>query len=232
MRLFAMLLAFIVTTPAFAWDATLLADARFSPDGRYFSFIEYVELTDADEEAHASFYLVDTATDSWVEGTPMRIKLTGPRATEANVLNAIRNKGAGMIAKYGMRDAGRPAVSFRDVDRENPYARRRSAAIAVPGKATLDLRERRAKSAHGCTEDYHHASDFRLVMKGSAQPVLLADYVGRLPRSRGCAVSYDIAAAFVHSAGNRTVLATLVGVYTPGWEGTNRTLMAVTKVLP
>lgn len=232
MRILAFLLALFTTTPALAWDATLLADVRFSSDGRYFSFVEYVGLTESGEEAHASLYVIDTTTDSWVAGTPLRVRLTGPRATEANVLRAIRDRGAGMVARYGLRDAGRPAVSFLDVDRFDPYKRRRSVRVSALGPAMLELSERRARSAHFCTEDYHNPSDFRLVLKSRARPVVLADYVGRLPRSRGCAVSYDIAAVHVHSAGGRNVVAALVGVYTPGWEGSDRGLMAVTRVLP
>jgi len=41
-----------------------------------------------------------------------------------------------------------------------------------------------------------------------------------------------VSAVHVHSAGGRTVVAALVGVYTPGREGSNPSLMAVTRVLP
>lgn len=232
MRMLFCLLSMLLATPASAWDASLLADVRFSSDGRYFSFVEYGEITETDGEAFASMYVIDTASDSWVSGTPLKVELNGPDANEANVLRAIRRKGGQLVAQYGLRDTGGSSVGFVDVDRSDPHRRRWATPVPVLGMAMLKLDERPATAAHFCNEDYGDPSDFRLVIDWKSEPLVLADYRGSLPRSRGCATSYDIAAVYVYRAREGTVLSVLVGVYTPGWEGSDRRLIAVTKRLP
>lgn len=232
MRMLIIFLATLVAAPALAWEASSLTDVRFSPDGRYFSFVEYGE-PDADEGGYASFYIVDTELDRWVAGTPIRIELSGEGANERKALSAVRTKAAPLVRKLDLRDAGRAAVPLIEVDRFDPYKPvRRSVAVPALNGAMIALDERRAKAAHFCSEDYHVPADFRLTLKAQGKSLVLADYVGRLPRSRGCTTHHDISAVYVHRSSGRTVLATLVGLYLPGWEGHDRRLLAVTKILP
>lgn len=229
MRARILALAFLLTAvPAAAWDQSVLTDARFSPDGRYFSFVEYVE-PEAEERGYATMYVIDTARNAWAPQTPLRIVLEGENANGKAALAEVRRKGEALVDRFGLVDAGAPSLPFQPVDRGDPYRRRQAAEL--PNLGQLVLVERKAHAAHGCTADMSEATDFKLVLSGR-DTVTLEDYAGRLPRSRGCADGYDIAAAYMHEAGGRKVLAVLVGIFTRGWEGSDRHLIAVTKILP
>lgn len=218
----------LLTFPAAAWDQSVLTDTRFSPDGRYFSFVEYVE-PEAELRGYATMYVIDTAKNAWAPQTPLRIALEGEGASGKAALAEVRKKGAALIDHFGLVDAGTPSLPFQPVDRGDPYRHRHAAAL--PNLGQLMLVERKAQAAHGCTTDTPEPSDFKLVLS-ARDTVTLEDYAGRLPRSRGCANGYDIAAAYIHEGGGRKVLAVLVGIYTRGWEGSDRYLIAVTKALP
>ncbi|WP_211911353.1 DUF2259 domain-containing protein [Tardiphaga alba] len=224
-----MLAALMVTGPACAWDQSVLTDVRFSPDGRYFSFVEYTE-PEAEERGFASLYVIDAASDTWAAATPRRVSLEGEGASGKKALAELQNGSLDLIQRFGLRDGDPPIVPFLEIDRGAPYDRRHQ--VFVPAlKSKLVLVQRKAMSAQPCGKDVPSAIDFRLVLSGR-ETIRLADYARRLPRSRGCAIGYDIAAAFLHKTAERTVLAVLIGVFTRGWEGSNRQLIAVTKVLP
>ena len=224
-----MLAALLIAGPACAWDQSVLTDVRFSPDGRYFSFVEYTE-PEAEERGLTSFYIIDTASDAWVAKTPTRVSLEGEGASGKKALAELRSSNLDLIQRFGLRDAGPPIVPFLEIDRGSPYHRRRQ--VFVPAlERKLALVQRKAMSAQPCSKDVSSAIGFRLVLS-SRETIRLADYTRRLPRSRGCAIGYDIAAAFLHRTDDRMVLAVLIGVFTQGWEGSNRHLIAVTKVLP
>lgn len=226
----ALALAFsLAAFPAAAWDQSVLTDARFSPDGRYFSFVEHVE-PEAEDRGYAAMYVIDTARNAWAPQTPLRVALEEEGATGKAALDEVRRRGEALVGRFGLVDAGAPTLPFQAIDRADPYRRRQ--AVALPDlNGRLALVERKAQAAHGCTADTPEATDFKLVLTGW-HTLTLEDYAGTLPRSRGCADGYDIAAAYMHEAGGRRVLAVLVGIYTPGWEGSDRHLIAVTKVLP
>lgn len=225
----AVLALLLLPLPAHAWDQSLLAEARFSPDGRYFAFVEYIEY-EADEGGSAAMYVVDTTRDAWVPGTPIRVELTGEGASGTKALAEVKAKGRNLIERFGLTEFASTALPFATVYRGDPYRRRM--AVELPRlNGGLRLAEREAKAAYGCSEDSPSGTDFQLVLSGQRN-ALLADFAGALPRSRGCPDGYDISAAFVHEVAGRTVLAVLIGVFTRGWEGSDRNLIAVTKVLP
>lgn len=232
MRWTGFVLGLMLAAPAMAWDAALLSDVRFSPDGRYFSFVEYGELTDTDGIAHAAMYVIDTERDAWVAGTPIRVHIEREGVEQDEALAQVRQEGRDLVASLALQDAARPIVPFLDVDRDDPYVRRRT--VELPGRApmALELVERAAQSAHFCTEDVPVGQDFSLFLTAPDHHIVMADFKSDLPRSRGCPTGYDIAAAYVHRAPHRTYLAVVIGVHTPGWEGEDRRLIALVQPLP
>lgn len=230
MRMPAAVFAFLLLPfQALAWDQSLLAEARFSPDGRYFAFVEYVEF-EADEGGSAAMYVVDTTRDTWVPGTPIKVELSGEGANGAKALAEVKAKGRSLIDRFGLTQIASPALPFATVYRGDPYRRRMEAEVPQLG-GRLRLEEREAKAAHDCTEDRPTGVDFQLLLSGP-RAMTLTNFTDALPRSRGCPDGYDVAAAFVHEGADKTVLAVLVGVFTRGWEGSDRNLIALTKVLP
>ena len=75
-------LAAIGTIPAAAGDLAQREILGFSEDGGRFAFEEH-GVYDASGYPYASIYVVDTRTDQWVAGTPIRIRLEQEGASEA-----------------------------------------------------------------------------------------------------------------------------------------------------
>lgn len=211
-----------------AWDQSILTDVRFSADGRYFSFVEFVE-PEAEEQGYAAMYVIDTAADGGTRQPALRVDLDGEGASGERALVQVRADGRSLLDQLGLIDANPAVLPFQEVDRADPYNRRQIAGIPeLDGR--LELTERPAEGACCCSADGAEAVDFTLVLD-RAEPLILATYSGALQPSLRCPEGYDIAAAFLHESSGQLVLAVLVGVYTPGWEGSDRHLIAVTKVL-
>ena len=228
---FALLFVLIQAAPAWAFDLASFADARFSSDGRYFSFVEYGQLSGLDR-AYASMYVIDTSRDAWASGTPLRIALDEIEATDLDALRKIRSKGAALVEKYKLTDPIEPALDREHGHPETPDRQSVSARLPALGSVHIELHQRPAKSAYHCTEDSEEPYDFSIVLSGSEKPVTLSDYAGELPKSRGCAQGYGLSNVYLHRSGGTTRIAALVGVYTLGWEGYDRRLLAVTASLP
>ena len=58
---------------ASAGDRALIDFIGYSDDARYFAFEEF-GIQDGSGFAYSSVYVVDLATDSWVLGTPVKVK--------------------------------------------------------------------------------------------------------------------------------------------------------------
>ena len=59
---------------AYAGTLAELGSTGFSDDGAYFAFEQY-GIQDGSGFAYASFTIVDVKTDSWVPGTPVKVRL-------------------------------------------------------------------------------------------------------------------------------------------------------------
>ena len=67
--------------PALAGDLAQREILGFSEDGKRFAFEEY-GVHDGSGLPYASVYIVDTQTDQWLAGTPIRIRLESDKATQ------------------------------------------------------------------------------------------------------------------------------------------------------
>ena len=70
----AALLATLPVAPGFAGDAAQLEILGFSKDGGVFAFEEY-GVQDGSGFPYANRYYIDTTTDTFVKGTPVRVRL-------------------------------------------------------------------------------------------------------------------------------------------------------------
>ena len=67
-----LVVAGLTANPAQAFDILALKVLGFSPDGRYFAFMQYGPQWDAGK-LFAETYVIDASTDRYVQGAPVRV---------------------------------------------------------------------------------------------------------------------------------------------------------------
>jgi predicted secreted protein len=209
----------------------------FSETGSHFAFQEY-GTEDGSGFPYASVYVIDVATDSWLPGTPFRVRLEEDGATEAEARAETEVQSASLRDQHGTRfqpsrvasnpvteltaDPGYVVVNPRLVvpPIDDPYAFR-LVTYPLPG-------------AELC-EDFGQTRGFRLTVERDAQdgPHVVAHADSAIPASRGCPLDYRIEDiyTFFPEAGP-PVFAALVRVIKVGFEGPDGRLVAVTGRLP
>ncbi|MCB1496301.1 MAG: DUF2259 domain-containing protein [Bauldia sp.] len=224
--------------PVAAADNAMSLVLGFSPDGRTFSFEEY-GVQDGSGFPYSSIYVIDTATDQWVGGTPIRVlsedETTSLESVRGDALDKARpiltsrhvDEPGSVLASNPITEASADPhfVSFRTRDyslptSEKPYELRLDeVALPAPDCPDMDLGQ--------------PFQGFRLTLTDpDGKPHVLQDDQ-QLPKSRRCPLSYGISEVdiFFPPAG-QPVLVVLVNVFSYGFEGYDRRFLAVTGPLP
>ena len=232
---FAVLLAlFALVSPATAGDFAERQILGFSPDGQYFAF-EQFGVQDGSGFPYADIFIIDTATDSWLTGSPYRVLLKDERAE----LSWARKEGVvragNTLKKLGISKPGRllasnpPAELSADPHRITVNPRFAVPPVNEPWTYRLEeipLNLPRCQDLLGGP-----AKGYRLTVqpfKGETK-ILHADTA--IPKSRGCPMRYALSDIVLHEQDSgRRVFAVLISVYSFGFEGPDRRFIAVTHV--
>lgn len=225
-----------------AADRPVVQAIGYSPDARYFAF-EQFGIEDGSGFPFADVFVLDLQTDSWVNGTPARVKLEQESDT-ASPLPA--HKKARELAQPVLRELhieepaellaafpGTQAVADRrriEFDEFNGalggYAV--NPPTGFPPRWSLVLTLTDVPRPPACGSDESPVVGFRLEVDrglGHAAPVH-ADT--SIPQSRGCPLDYDIAAVYAPATEQaRDGMVALIAVYSQGFEGRNRRYLAV-----
>lgn len=204
----------------------------FSPDGRYFAFEEY-GIQDGSGFPYSNIFLIDTTTDEWVAGTPIRVLTEG----ESPPLSETRSESADRFRPLQIeRQIGAPgsivAANPLTETSANPhflsFAPRRPALDRGYELALQDYQ----LAAPDCPDLGQPYKGFQLTMIDPArrQRVLARDE--RIPGSRNCPLAYAISEVVVyHPPDRQPVFAVLISVLSVGFEGPDRRFIAVTGQL-
>jgi predicted secreted protein len=239
---FALIVAFLVAalpaTPVRAADAAEDEVIGFA-DG-LFAFEEY-GVQDGSGFPYAAIYVIDTTTDAWVEGTPIRVLLQDERATLADA----RAEAAGRLeARLGDRfaEAGAVTLAHSPLGEVEADPVRLAFAPVLPALplgdhepryvARLEIYHAETETANCVTYIGDRPMGFRLIVEreGGGSAVLSEDNV--VPRSRGCPITYRISRIVVPEDWPPRQVAVLISVFGPGFEGAQRRFIAVTGRLP
>lgn len=235
----ALCAALLPAGPAPAGDTAEAEIIGFGADGRLFAFEEY-GVQDGSGFPYATVFVVDTDTDRWVDGIPIRVRLEAEGATlaeaRAEAGERLRNAfgpsfvGARSVtlahAPLGEVEADPTRMAFAPIIPSNP--------LSDPEQryeARLDIFHAEAEAGDCVTYIGDRPVGFRLVVErqGGGSAVLHAD--DTIPRSRGCPITYRLSRVVVPGYPPERV-AVLVSVFTPGFEGPQRRFIAVTGRLP
>jgi predicted secreted protein len=251
-------LAVLTCSPALAIESLAVKVLGFSPDGRYFAFVQYGGHGD-----HSSYiaetFVIDTNRDRFVEGVPMRLivdmRENNPNEDEElkEILVTAAERAAPLMSRYGITKPGALLVRVEEAKTQEVFSgsdRPVAGTNAVTAKHVLlgdlglklDLKKLvwpktsrlgSHKGAASCAKevDWQKGAGFRLTLARGGQTTVLNDDK-TIPASRDCALDYGIAEvhAFDRPDGKVT-LAVLIGMDQRGFEGNDRVFLAVTKVL-
>lgn len=109
--------------PVLAADALALKVLGFSPDGRYFGFVQYGMQAEAGTNL-AETFLIDTATDRFAQGSPVRVTTEMPEddfdeAKEVKALLAKSAKRAAVhVSRYNISSSGKVLARVGDARSE------------------------------------------------------------------------------------------------------------------
>lgn len=233
-------LAALAAAPAAAGDAATLNVIGFSRDGAMFAFEQHGE-QDGSGYAYADLFVIDVATDSWVEGAPIRFVLEddqppkGPPGEPARRI--VRQTGGdALLARHGIVEGldGVEVVTRRLTDRSADGS---FAVFAVDPIAAREYRmtlDVRPGPVGECGEP---DAMFTLTLTGADIAPLVLHQDRGVPRSRGCPTGYGIAGIHLYplgdpdSAAGPYAIAVLIAMTRRGFEGPDTRYLAVTAAL-
>lgn len=226
----------LTAIPAVAGDFSEFRPIGFSNHGGVFAFEEF-GIQDGSGFAYATRYYIDTTTDTYLAGTPVRVTLeqemssvNDARAEAARQARDIETS-SGAAEDPGVFVAFQPAT---DVQADPTFLLYKPFAIEpYPGdKWAASLTEKTLAPPSNCTAFDQADKGFRLELKkagGSAEPIVLHDDTS-IPGSRRCPIGYQIAGAMTHAnPDGSTTHAILVLIRSIGFEGPDGRYIAVTK---
>ncbi len=206
----------------------------FSNDGGVFAFEEY-GIQDGSGFPYANRYYIDTDTDTFLKGTPIRVRIDDETASLADARRQARDKGEAVVKQAELAanpgfTAGFNAITELSADPYRMVVNPRPVfpAIDKPLEFRLDILPfGEVAQCHGMGE----AVGLRLLRvdasDGGRTQTVHEDKA--LPQSRNCPTGYSIGAVQTFSTQNRlSHYAVLIAVQQVGFEGPNHRWMAVT----
>lgn len=222
----------LLAGPALAGDRALLEVIGYSEDGRYFAF-EQFGVQDGAGFAYSHIFVVDLVSDSWVDGTPVRIQADSEDTTLATIRDSARQQAADELETL---EIATPAETLALLGDGVPGADGQSLRFGLPGYGLADARgdyqlELETFATTGplpCQEWFSTEPlgfGLALVDAGQTTPLHADD---SLPESRGCPQAYRIYGVVVpFNAQDLTAGVALIAVYPGGFEGPDRRFVAV-----
>ncbi|ESR25850.1 DUF2259 domain-containing protein [Lutibaculum baratangense] len=228
--------------PAAAGDTAERRIIGFAEEGRLFAFEEF-GVQDGSGFPYSNIYVVDTDTDSWVAGTPIRVRLEEDGAGLEDARRQAETRLEEVVGEE-LGDARfvtlahSPLGEFEQSPTELLFAPLiPSNPLADPDRtyaARLDLFHAETQAADCITYIGDRPMGFRLTVDGLEKgggSVVLHEDAGPVPASRGCPITYRLSEIVVPDFPPDR-LAVLISVFTPGFEGPDRRFIAVTGRLP
>lgn len=218
-----------------AGDSAERAIIGFSEDGGYFAFEEF-GVQDGSGFPYSNIYVVDTGTDRWVPGTPIRERVQNEEAPLSAARQRSRDRAAPVIDRLGIVAEGRLLVSNPATELS---AAPHSALFVVDAymrmsnlRWELMLTELPFPDPPGC-ENLGPVQGFRLVVRGPQGNDTFRHEDTSIPNSRSCPQSYVLSDVISYPAGETPrVIVVLIGVYSQGFEGPDLRFIALTGKMP
>jgi predicted secreted protein len=239
MRRFAAgLLVAIAPAAASAGDVATLNVLGFSNDGGVFAFEEF-GVQDGSGYPYANRFYIDTATDSYMSGSPIRVRIDDESASLADARMQAQSEGEMIISDQELAEnpgfaAGRNPVTEYSADPYRIVVNPRPVFPPVDAPMEIRLEPKLFPASETCAGISDTEQGFRLLSidaaAGGTTEILHEDE--SVPASRGCPTEYRIAGiqTFIPHAGPAS-FAIILAIQSFGFEGPDFRYMAVTRRL-
>ncbi len=214
-------------SPACAGDAAELEILGFSADGSIFAFEEY-GTQDGSGFPYANRFYIDTATDRFLPGTPIRVMLDDYEGTEEQARAEARARGQSIVTDDALArgwTVGFNPLTQLDADPHRMVVGRTNTMPPAEEPVEFRIRHLQLAAPERCW-DWGDSIGFALykleLTPGAAVEQLHAD-TGTVPRSRGCVQSYRLGGVqtFRKSQADPGTFAVLIAVESTGFEGSS-----------
>ncbi len=233
-RLALITLLGVFSLEASAGDTATPQVLGFSADGKVFAFEEY-GIQDGSGFPYANRFYIDTATDSFLAGTPIRVRIDDEAADIAAARAQAREKGDKIVAESVLAanpgdTAGWNAVTEQSADPFRMVVNPRPVFPPVDSPVEFRLEEIPFAPPSGC-ENLGDTMGFRLVRidptPGGETTLVHED--ASIPASRNCPTGYRLGGVqtFYPQSGD-PVFAVMIAVRSIGFEGPDFRWIAVT----
>lgn len=228
----------LTSIPAMAADSAKLDVIGFSQDSNYFAFEQY-GIQDGSGFPYSEIYIIDTLTDSWIKGSPIRLLDKEENTPLTKTRGKSKYRSLSLLTKL---DITQPAKSITDLTGSGEKTDDPRLSVALqpsslnpgngnpPSKILLEQWE--VESPPHCKPLDIRPKLFRLLLEtGSNNTFILLHEDKRLPKSRGCPLNYAINDVLVAPGKNpdpQTVVV-LVDLSQQGFEGLDKRIMAITS---
>jgi predicted secreted protein len=231
----AALLALVLsTTGAGAGDFAAFESIGFSADGSVFAFEEY-GVQDGSGFPYSNIFFIDTCKDTFLPGTPIRLRVDEENTSLAKVRAQTAAKAAALVQKFDLGANPGLLAAFNPITETESSPHRltyRQYAVEPPvgGDFTLSLDEIPLDPSALCKDVTPQSIGFRLGFQTedgkSSDRVLHADTA--VPDSRKCPTGYRIGGVMVFNPlQSEPVHVVLVQVLSVGFEGRDGRWIAV-----
>jgi predicted secreted protein len=230
----ALLASALFADAASAGDFAAFQPIGFSADGSVFAFEEY-GIQDGSGFPYSNIFFIDTRKDTFLSGTPIRLRVDAENTSLAKVRAQNAEKAAALVQKFdlganpGLLAAFNPVMETESSPHRLTY-RQYAVDPPVGGDFMLTLDEIPLAPSAICKDVTPQSTGFRLAFQtedGTASDrVLHADTA--IPDSRKCPTGYRIGGVMVHHPlQGEAVHVVLVQVLSFGFEGSDGRWIAV-----
>ncbi|ESW92794.1 DUF2259 domain-containing protein [Mesorhizobium sp. C280B] len=218
---------------AYAGDVAELEILGFSSDGGVFAFEEY-GVQDGSGFPYATRYYIDTADDSFLKGSPIRVRLDDENATVAAARLQARQRGEAIVSQAELTvnrgiTAGFNPVTELSADPFRMVVNPRPIFSPVDDPLEFRLDQIGMNDTERC-QSQGEINGFRLLRieaKDGGQTRIIHEDKS-IPQSRGCPNGYQIGAVQTFSLDSVSTYAVLIAVRQYGFEGPDYRWIAVT----
>lgn len=218
---------------AMAGDFAQFRSIGFSADGAIFAYEEF-GIQDGSGSAYSNIYFIDTAKDSYLSGTPIRVQAPENDSSLRRVRTEAAAKANPLVARYSLNDNPGQLVAFNPYSEVGPapdtiryYAFPTEPRVGQP--YTLKLTETEAPVPDNCKGLIERSAGFQLAFteKSGVQVNETVYQDERVPQSRGCPTGYRISGVVTYQGGSQAIHVALVTLLRFGFEGLDGRWLAV-----
>ena len=222
---------------AFSFATAMAADAAdraiigFSQDGKYFAFEEY-GVQDGSGFPYSSIYIINLESDTWVDGSPIRVVVRDEKATSHDARHQALMEAAPIVEQYGtVQSAKMLASNAVGEEVADPHTMAFKRFHNLNTLWTVKLTHVDLDLPPNC-QSLPGIKGFALSVSVDSKEPTEVYRDETLPKSRGCPENYRLADVIAFGENETARVVVLVHMLTFGFEGRDARFVAVPVELP